>query len=717
MIGSVQASSWYRVAELKPRLRSHARLHRHRYRGELWYLLQDPFSNRLHRFSPAARLFIASMNGERTVQALWEMLNKRLGEQSPTQDEVINLLGQLHVADLLQSDVTPDAAEVFDRGERQEKALRRRSYMNPMAVRVHLWDPDAFLNRVAPLIRLLWSRWGGLLWLAVVLPALLLISPHLPELSNNFADRALAVDNLLLLWLVFPLIKALHEFGHAAATKRGGGEVHDMGIVLLVLIPVPYVEASAASVFKSKYERALVGAAGMAVELFIAALAFYLWLLVEPGMARALLFNVMLIAGVSTLIFNGNPLLRYDAYYILADLLEIPNLANRSLRYWSYLVERYAFGVKEAEAPEASTNEKAWFLFYGCASSIYRVLVTVTIALFIAAQFFVIGIILAIWAVVAMAVFPLIKALQHVGGSPRLRQHRRRAVAVTVGAGLVLMLLLFVVPAPNRSSAEGVVWLPDQAMVRLGHEGFVDSFLVPPGTIVAKGEPLVRAYDLRLDAQIRQGEARVEELKAAYSAQFVLDRARAGVLREQLESERATLALLHTRADGLLARAGSHGTFVSPKAADMPGRYYRKGELLGYVTANARPVVRVVVAQEAVDLVRLATDRVSVRFVHRPEVVTGGRIVRQVPAGDEYLPSRALAMEGGGQIATDPRDQKGAKTLERMFQLDIELTGEDAAQNAFFGERVYVRFDHVTEPIGLQWSRVVRRLFLSHFHV
>ena len=717
MGGSALASSWYRVADLKPRLRAHARLHRHRYRGQLWYLLQDPVSTRVHRFSPAARLFIAAMDGQRTVQMLWEITNKHLGEDAPTQDEIINLLGQLHTADLLQSDVTPDAAEVFDRGERQEKALRRRSYMNPMAVRIHLWDPDAFLNRFEPFIRLLWSRWGGLLWLAVVVPALLLVFPHMSELSNNFADRVLAVDNLLLLLLVFPLIKALHELGHAAATKCGGGEVHDMGLVMLVLIPVPYVEASAATVFKSKYERAVVAAGGMAVEVFIAALAFYLWLLVEPGMIRAVLFNVMLVAGVSTLIFNGNPLLRYDAYYILADLLEIPNLANRSLRYWGYLIERYAFGVKDAETPEDSSSEKAWFVFYGFASSIYRVLVTVSIALFIAGEFFIIGVVLAIWAVVAMAVVPLFKTLKHVGGSPRLHQHRRRAVAVTAGTVIVLGLLLFVVPMPSRTSAEGVIWLPEQAMVRTGHAGFVDTFLVSPGARVNEGDLLVRSYDLNLDAQIRQSEAKVAELHATYGAQFVADRARAGIAREQLESERATLTLLRTRADGLLARAGSNGIFMSPKAADMPGRYFRKGELLGYVTADARPVARVVVAQESIDLVRLTTDRVSVRFAHRPDVVADGRVVRQVPAGEEYLPSRALSTEGGGQIATDPRDQKGAKSMERMFQLDIELAAQDIARNAFFGERVYVRFDHVTEPLGLQWYRAMRLLFLSRFHV
>ena len=543
------SNSWYRVAALKPKLRTHARLHRHRYRDEVWYLLQDSVSNRVHRFTPAARLVIAAMDGKRTVENLWELANKRLGEDAPTQDEIINLLGQLHAVDLLQSDVTPDVGEVFERGEREEKAQRRRTYMNPMAVRIPLWDPDKFLNRFPKAISLLWSRWGALLWLAVVLPALVLVPPHWQELTHNFSDRVLAVHNLFLLWLVFPVIKAMHELGHASATKAGGGEVHDMGLILLVLIPVPYVEASAATVFKSKYQRAVVGAAGMIVELFIAALAFYLWMLSEPGEMRAILFNVMLIAGVSTLAFNGNPLLRYDGYYILADLIEMPNLAIRSLRYWEYLIKRYLIGITDAEQPQASRGEKAWFMFYGPASGIYRVLVTVAIAIFIAGQFFVIGVILAIWAVVVMAAFPLVKGVRYLLASPALHVQRRRAIAITTGIVTALIVFLFVIPLPFRSNAEGVIWFSDEAMVRAGANGFVGEFLAAPNSRVSKGDALIRSYDPALEAQVRLSKAKVEELEAAYASEFVSDRAKANIIHDQLASEKEAYERIHERAD------------------------------------------------------------------------------------------------------------------------------------------------------------------------
>lgn len=715
MTAPLLSNSWYRVAGLRPRLRAHARLSRHRYRGELWYMLQDPASGKVHRFTPAARLIIAAMDGERSVDDLWAMANKHLGEAAPTQDEMIQLLGQLHAADLLQSDVTPDVAELFTRGEREEKARRRQSYANPMALRIPFWDPDAFLEGLRGPIRLIWSRWGAMLWLAVVMPALFLVAPHWTDLTHDFSDHVLALDNLLVLYLVFPVIKALHELGHASATKAGGGEVHEMGIILLVLLPVPYVEASAATAFRSKYERALVGAAGMAAELFVAALAFYTWLLIEPGAVRAVLFNVMLIASVSTVIFNGNPLLRYDAYYILADVIEIPNLASRSLRYWGYLIERHLLGVSDAEAPQATGGEKAWFIFYGIAASLYRVLVTIVIALFIAGHFFVIGVLLAAWALVAMAVVPVVRGIRHLAGSPRLRKHRRRAIAVTVAATAALLVLLLAVPMPYHSLAEGVVWLPEQAMVRAGASGFLGAFLAKPGTRVSKGEPLVRCYDPALDARLRLSKAKVAELEAEYAAEFVADRDKAEIVREKLDSERAALAVARERAADLIVRAQSNGVFVAPDATDMPGRYYVKGERLGYVIGKVRPLARVVVPQDAVDMVRLATDGIRVRLVDRPGLDLRGRIVRQVPAGEAYLPSRALATEGGGRIATDPRDTKGPKALQRMFQFDVALSGIPRLD--LFGERVYVRFDHKRVPLALQWYRSVRLLFLSHFSV
>ena len=714
MTAPLLSQSWYRVAQLRPKLLARVELFRHRYRGQVWYVLQDPASNRVHRFTPAARLVIAAMDGRRTVEALWQLANRHLGDDAPTQDEMIQLLGQLHALDLLQTDVTPDVAELFERKERTRRSRTWMSFANPMAIRIPLWDPDAFLNRTRALTQRLFTRSGALLWLLVVLPALALVPANWSELTNNLADRVLQADNLIHLGLVFPLIKAFHELGHASATKAGGGEVHDLGLMLLVLMPVPYVDASAASVFRSKYRRALVGAAGMLVELFIAALAFYVWLAVEPGAVRATAFNVIVVAGITTLIFNGNPLLRYDAYYILADLIEIPNLAQRSLNYWAYLGQRYLLGIREIEAPELTRAERAWFAVYGVASTIYRAFVTVVIALSIASRFFIIGAILSLWAVVILAILPVFKAVRFLATDPRVRMHASRAIAVC-GGTVVLLLSLLAVPAPFRSRAQGVIWLREQSAVRAGANGFFSETLVKDGQNVSRGTPVTRSFDPMLDAQIRLAEARVAEAEATYTREFVENRAGAKIAEERLVAERAALDRARERASDLIVRAGIDGVFHLPQADDLVGRFHHKGELLGYVVDGSPPVARVVVTQDEVDQGQLATDRVEVRLAGHPERAVLGRVLRQVPAGDDHLPSKVLTVEGGGSIAVDPRDASGTRTLERTFQLDVELPV--ASGPSRFGERVYVRFDHQKLPLATQWYRAIRRLFLTRFNV
>ncbi|MEE9149497.1 MAG: hypothetical protein V3U27_19115, partial [Candidatus Tectomicrobia bacterium] len=308
------SASWYRVAALRPRLRSHAHIHRHHYRGQLWYVLQDVAAQRYHRFSPAAYGLIGLMDGRRTVQEIWQEASSHLGDDAPTQDEVIQILTQLHAADVLQCDVPPDSAEMLLRYDRQRRDKWQRQLLSPLSWRFPLFDPERILQRLLPFTRPLLSSTGALLWLAVVGMATVLAAMHWHDLTHNLMDRVLAPHNVVLLWLLFPVVKILHEFGHGCATKVYGGEVHEMGLMLLVLQPLPYVDASAASAFRAKWQRIVVGAAGMLVELFIASLALFVWLNVEPGTVRAVAYNIMFIAGVSTVLFNANPLLCYDGY-------------------------------------------------------------------------------------------------------------------------------------------------------------------------------------------------------------------------------------------------------------------------------------------------------------------------------------------------------------------------------------------------------------------
>ena len=326
------ASTWYRISAMRPRLRGHAQIHRQVYRGETWYILQDHQSGLFFRVSPAANLMLCCMDGRRTMQQILDIAGKRFGADRPTQDDAVQLLIKLYRADLLHGEMPPDMAELERRSERHRHHGLLTWIRSPMAMRFPLFDPDRFLDRTMPLVRPLFTTAGFVAWLLLVLFGAVLAAMHWPELTENVSDRVFTAQSAILVVVLFPIIKALHELGHAYMAKAGGAEVHELGVMLIVFLPVPYVDASASSAFRQPRRRALVGAAGIMVELALAALAMIAWEWLAPGLWRAAAFNVMLVGGVSTLLFNGNPLLRFDGYYVLSDLIQIPNLDTQGYR-------------------------------------------------------------------------------------------------------------------------------------------------------------------------------------------------------------------------------------------------------------------------------------------------------------------------------------------------------------------------------------------------
>lgn len=712
MADSFLSPSWHRVARLRPRLQAHAETARHRDRGETWYSLRNAASGQVHRCSPAVYLLLGLLDGRRTVDEAWTIAAERLDADAPSQDEVIRLLSQLHEADLLQSDVAPDMDELMRRRRRLARAGLWQRIGNPMSIRIPLWNPDRFLARTLPAVRPFAGAAGMALWCAVVLPALALAGMHWDALTNGAADRIFSAENLVLLALVFPVVKGLHEMGHAYVVKAGGGDVHEMGVMLLVLLPIPYVDASASGTFRSRARRIGVGAAGMLVETFVAALAMYAWVLVEPGPTRAVAFSVMVVAGASTVLFNANPLLRYDGYYILSDLLAIPNLGGRATRHWAWLAERVAFGRRTPE-PHVASGERPWLLAYAPAALAARLAVTITIAMVVAERFLAVGVLIAAWTLWLTAVWPVCRIAWRVAADPALAPHRARAVGVSLAGLAAVAALVCAVPAPLHTVAEGVVWLPDAAVVHAGADGFSRSLVRPAGSEVGPGETLIARDDPELDALVAAGAARVAALQAKLASEQFEDRVEASLTRRELDIERSALAAARARAAELPARSLVAGRFVAADPQDLPGRYERRGEVLGYVLPAAVRTVRVLVRQNDVDLVRQRLRGVRVLLASDLRRSWPARMVREVPAASDELPSRALAVDGGGAQATDPRDQKAPRTLSRFFQFDVELPAEAATEAA--GGRAWVRFDHGTDPLGAQAWRRLRQLLLSRF--
>ncbi|WP_371054951.1 efflux RND transporter periplasmic adaptor subunit [Rhodosalinus sp. K401] len=712
MAESFHSSSWYRVAEKRPRLRSHTRFFRTLYRGELWYVLQDRTSGRYHRFSPSSYFVASLLDGKRTLEDAWQIAQRQLDDDTLSQDKIIEILGQLHGADVLQGEGVPDIAEMVERGERQRRKKTVKSVMNPLAIRLPLIDPEGFLRVTMPLARPFFSVAGLLLYLGLLGYGITLAAVHWDELTSNVLDRVLSTENIVLLLLVYPLVKAIHELGHAYAITRWGGEVHEIGIMFLVFMPVPYVDASDSLSFPSKWRRAFVAGAGILVEIGLAAIAMIVWVNAESGLVSAFAFNVMLIGGVSTLFFNGNPLLRFDGYYVLSDILEIPNLGQRSNRYIGYLVQKHMLGIEEAKNPATAPGEAGWFFVYALAAFAYRIFITVVIVLLVSSMFFSLGILLAVWSVVLMFGVPLAKQVWFLFASPKLRRRRGRALAIMGGTLGAVMAALLLVPLPYSTISEGVLWVPGEAAVHAGTDGLLEEVLVAQGETVEAGAPLVRMADPLLMSRVRLLEVTVEELNRRREALLFQDPAAARIVERELEHAAADLALARDRLAALDVRAETAGRVALEQTTDLPGRFVRKGAILGYVADPEAPLVRAVVNERDSDLVRRAR-RIDVRFASDPESVWSAHVTREIPSLVAELPSMALATIGGGRVALDPAAPDRA--LANLMHLELGLDAKMPFET--IGQRAYVRFVHDPTPVAERVYRRVRQVFLRHFKI
>lgn len=706
--------SWHSVAELTPRLMPYATVQRMIFRGRPWYVVQDQTGGKVYRLTGAAYALLAGMDGRTTVQALWERANASEVRDACTQPEVVDLLTRLHAADLLQADAMPDSAALLDRHRNKRTEKIKQWLMNPMSLKIPLINPDRFLTRFEPYVGWCFGAWGAALWALVVLPALFLAGQHWYDLTENLSDRVLSGSNLVVMAAVYPVVKLLHELGHGFATKRWGGAVRELGLMFLIFAPVPYVEASSSSAFASKYRRATVAAAGMLVELFLAALALHIWLAAEPGILRGVAFNVMVICGVSTLVVNGNPLLRYDGYYILSDLIEIPNLAQRGQAWWTYLIDRYGFGSTDAMRPDETPSEQRWLVAYTPLAFCYRTFVTVSVILAVANKYFFVGVLMALWSAWGLFGAPLRKGWKHLSSSgslQRVRQQAMRRTACFIG-GLVLLLVF--IPVPMHSRSLGVVWLPDRAMLHAGGNGFFVRWLVTPGTSVRRGQPLYRLENPQLRAEAAVARAKVDQAQARYDAEHYSDPTKAAISGRQLAEAQESLERAELRLARLTGRAGDDGALVVATAQDMPGHYYKQGELLGYVLQEREMIVRAVVQQDDIDLVRGRLSGARLHLAGSLGDAWTTKVIRAFPSAVDELPTAALGLTAGGIIATNPNDTNGVKTIQRVFIVDLVLPPDARPR---FGERAQVRFEHGSEPLAIQGFRRLRQVFLSHFDV
>lgn len=704
---------WYKVGRVMPRLRPGVRITRREEQGEVWHILSAPESNRHFRLDAASYALIAALDGRHSLDAIWRRVLTRFGDAAPGQDEAIRLLGQLHQADALNAGTAPTLAEFSQRSRRMQRQKLLGRLKSPLFVRVPLFDPHRLIDLTYPLVRPMFSWAGFVLWLGIVTWLAVQAVAQWGLLSNAVLDRALSTDNLIVAMVVFPFAKALHEMSHGWAVRHWGGEVREFGIMFLVFLPAPYVDASDATAFRSRRARMVVGGAGMMAEALLAALAMWVWLEAAPGLARAIAFNTMLIAGVSTLLFNGNPLLRFDAYFMLSDLIGVQNLAGRSQKWWGWVLHRFFYGIDDWENPARSRAEARWFAFYHPASYAYRIFLTLSIALFVAQKYRVIGLGLAAWSVSTTLILPAGQGIWHLMTSAQLTGYRRRAWGMT-GLIVGLPLALLLVPLPYGTVAPGVVIAPDSARIAAPVDAEIARVLTPAGTHVAQSTPLAALTaplaDNRLaliEAQLATTRARLSIFEATPTGtdEAIGTRARLAYLREERDEAREDLSKLALSTQ-------TAGLFLARDPVLLPGRRLSEGSEIGLlIPEDARAQIRVAIPASQIDLVRLSPENVSV-YVPGSGFAPQPGVTRAIaPQATRQLDYPTLAKATGGPLVMDPTDNAGRRTAQpfHMAEIDSDLSYDALAVGAL----VWVRFDHGFAPLAPRLWRLARQTFLS----
>lgn len=713
---------WHRVRVMKPRLRPHVQVTRQHYRGQRWHVVHDPSSNQFYRLNPVAHEFIGLLDGRRNVEEVWEYGLQRHADAALTQNDVIQLMSQLFSSNLLTADVPPETEQLLSRGRNRLSQKIKQQAIGLMYFRVRLFNPDRILTWLEPMFRPVLNRVGFILWALWIIIAAANVLPHFEELRSGF-DSAIAPSNWGWMMVVFVITKLWHETGHGLICKRFGGQVPEFGAMMLVLLPAPYVDASSAWGFPSKWQRMAVGAGGMIFELFLAGIAAFVWLATRhaPGLPHQLAYNAMLTASISTVLFNANPLMKFDGYYILSDLLEVPNLMQRSQAMLKFLALPYLYSVKTANPPTTSPAEALILLLYGTAAMVYRVFLFFSITLYVMGKMFAIGLFLAVWTAAVWFILPVGGFIHWLTTGSQVAEHRGRAFAVSAILLVVGVLVVGIIPMPDRRRADGVVQSEHRSGVFFRTAGFVTAALHKPGDFVRAGEPLVTCDSDALDSRIREIKGKRAEVVSTQGQALVKDAiAMSTVAANYIATLDKELAYLGTKHDDLTIRAPHDGVLVGQDPSNLVGSYVKEGQGFGEVVdLNTVRVAAIFGQAEGLWLKELnpADYTVEVRRASEVDTIFDARTDQVLDSATRELPHQALGYSGGGKIEVEQHDRNGITAKRPVFTGYFSTIGNKKPFEGKPGERVALRFSLPHKPLLSQWIDRLQKLIQGRVQV
>lgn len=679
------------------------------YQGREYWVVKDPISLKYYRFEEEEFAILKMLDGRLSADQIKRKFDYKYAPQKLTLQELYQFVGMLYRSSLLISDSPGQGIELKKRRDKNRLQEIKGTLSNVLAVKFRGFDPNSILNQL--------DRWFGWFfsWPAfcavvlVALGALGLLTTHfetfqakLPKFQEFFAT-----SNWFWLFLVMGLTKVIHEFGHGMACKRFGGECHEMGVMLLVMTPCLYCNVSDSWMLPSKWKRAFIAAAGMYFELIIASIAVFLWWYSQPGLINQLALNTVFVCSVSTLLFNANPLLRYDGYYILSDLMEVPNLRQKASTVLSRTMSNWCLGIKGRVDPFLPTRKKWLFIFYSVAAVAYRWFITIAIFWFLYKLLEpyglkIIGQLIALTAIWGLLGMPLIKLYKffHVPGRMQSVTTSRVVISSMILVGCLIGIML--IPLPHYVRCSFYIQPQQVENIFVETPGLLTQIHVEPNTIIREGQPIVSLDNHELDYQLinmerdvllakvnYQSTQRAAELDTSLSAEVDAAYASWGAAINKFNQR---LTDIDPKLNCIAVRAGSSGLLLAPPTIPKPeesmgelpgwhgtplemqnhGAYLEQRTLLGQlIPENSQMEAILAIEQEDIEFIQ--TNQEVQLWVNQLAGTTLKSKTEQIsPVKMEVVP-KALSSRHGGAVLATGNQQGQDEPVNTTYQVSVPV--------------------------------------------
>jgi putative peptide zinc metalloprotease protein len=689
------------------------------YEGMTHYVIKDPLALKYFRFKVEEYFLLQQLDGVKPLQDVKKAFERKYRPQTISIEDLTRFVAQLHEAGLAQID-SAEQAKVLIR--RRRKNFWRKVWQflaNILYVKIPIIDPEKLLTGMYPYFRWIFTPYFVTFSVAMMLAAITLVISQWTTFSSKLPDFQSFFNwhTIFYFWISLAVIKVIHEFGHGLTAKHFGGEVHEMGMLFLVLTPALYCDVTDSWLLPNKWKRIWISAAGIYVECFLAAIATFVWWNSEEGLVKSLAMATMFICSINTILFNANPLLRYDGYYVMADWLEIPNLRIKSTQFFAYLFQEKVLGLEIPVQSYMPRSRRFLFVTYAISSYIYRWVVTFSI-LFFLYRFLKpkglgsISAMMAIGSLIPLAGVPSYQIVKFFRTPGRMRKVKKARAAVFAAVAVVTVALILLIPTPLRVQGSLVLTAEKPAQVYAEVPGRLIDLRVRDGEAVKKGQLLAVLSNPEKQRELLQLQEQHDThyMKSGYFG-AVSDPDYRARMREHKQMADDLEPAIEKVADQVLKLrlvAPRDGIAIGVPQKDTIGQYLKPGKPFCEVGDPHVVEAHMILDQTDIDLIR-TNRRAWIKIYGDSEITFRSRVTEIAQRNREDIPPE-LSNTAGGEIATKQDQKTGQlKPINAVYEVIIAIANPELHLHP--GQRGFAKIDGGTAPLGWWLWRLATKTF------